>query len=107
MSNGWLVLTTKERQVLHSREAILPDPVGDQVHLQLEEAEAGSKPPRRLHGKQPMPGHQPMRVPLPEMPRDDRGGESSLVQRVVKKELNVCVKTQKGKRMSLTDVLKN
>ena len=73
MSNGWLVLTTKERQVLHSREAILPDPVGDQVHLQLEEAEAGSKPPRRLHGKQPMPGHQPMRVPLPEMPRDDRG----------------------------------
>ena len=105
MSNGWLVLTTKERQVLHSREAILPDPVGDQVHLQLEEAEAGSKPPRRLHGKQPMPGHQPMRVPLPEMPRDDRGGESSLGFDGSK--LNVCVKTQKGKRMSLTDVLKN
>ena len=80
MTNGWLVFTTKERQVLHAREAILPDPpVGDQVHLQLEEAEAGSKPPRRLHGKQPMPGHQPMRVPLPEMPRDDRGGEPSLV----------------------------
>eukprot|EP00435_Cladocopium_sp_Y103_P000232 s4628_g1.t1 len=79
MTNGWLVFTTKERQVLHAREAILPDPVGDQVHLQLEEAEAGSKPPRRLHGKQPMPGHLPMRVPLPEMPRDDRGGESSLV----------------------------
>ena len=74
MTNGWLVFTTKERQVLHACEAILPDPVGDQVHLQLEEAEAGSKPPRRLHGKQPMPGHQPMRVPLPEMPRDDRGG---------------------------------
>ena len=51
MINGWLVFTTKERQVLHAREAILPDPVGDQVHLQLEEAEAGSKPPRRLHGK--------------------------------------------------------
>ena len=79
MTNGWLVFTTKERQVLHASEAILPDPVGDQVHLQLEEAEAGSKPPRRLHGKQPMPGHQPMRVPLPEMPRDDRGGEPSLV----------------------------
>eukprot|EP00435_Cladocopium_sp_Y103_P075594 s33_g60.t1 len=42
MTNEWLVFTTKERQVLHAREAILPDPVGDQVHSQLEEAEVGS-----------------------------------------------------------------
>ena len=76
--DGWSSPLYKERQVLHAREAILPDPVGNQVQLQLEEAELGSAPPRCLHGKRPMPGHEPMRVPLPEMPCDDRG-ESPLL----------------------------
>ena len=47
MTNGWLVLATKERQILHARGAILLDPVGDQAQLQLEEEDAGSKPPLR------------------------------------------------------------
>ena len=77
MTSGWLVRTTKDQHVLHAREAILPDPLGDQAQLQLEEDLRPGKPHLRLWHKQPPPGPAPMK--LPPLPRLDRGGESSLV----------------------------
>ena len=72
MTSGWLVKTTEDGQVLHSREAILPDPLGDQAQLKLEEDHRPGKPHMRLWGKQPMPGSEPMK--LPPMPRFYCGG---------------------------------
>ena len=63
MTSGWLVKTTEDGQVLHSREAILPDPLGDQAQLKLEEDHRPGKPHMRLWGKQPMPGSEPMKLP--------------------------------------------
>ena len=51
MTSGWLVCTTKDQHVLHAREAILPDPLGDQAQLQLEEDPHPGKPPLRLWHK--------------------------------------------------------
>jgi len=72
MTSGWMVESAKDKQVLHAREAILPDPVGDLAQLQLEEQEANTKPPFRFVGKQPMPVKPPFKI---SWPRSDRGGE--------------------------------
>ena len=90
MTNGWMVLT-KDNQVVHAREVLVPDPLQDQARLQLIEETSGpphmlevdpKKTPMRLVGKQPMPGR--MRIPpLSEMPRLNLGGESSSVVRHV------------------------
>ena len=72
MTSGWMVESAKDKQVLHAREAILPDPVGDLAQLQLEEQEANTKPPFRLVGKQPMPVKPLFKI---SWPRSDRGGE--------------------------------
>ena len=86
MTSGWLVCTTKDQHVLHAREAILPDPLGDQAQLQLEEDPHPGKPPLRLWHKQPLPGPAPMK--LPPLPRLDRGGESSLVLESLESQLD-------------------
>ena len=60
MASGWLVRTTKDQHVLHAREAILPDPLGDQAQLQLEEDLRPGKPHLRLWHKQLPPGPAPI-----------------------------------------------
>ena len=45
MTNGWMVLT-KDNQVVHAREVIVPDPLQDQARLQLIEETSG--PPHML-----------------------------------------------------------
>ena len=72
MSNGWLVQTTNDQHVLHAREVILPDPLGDQAQIQLEEEQYPGKPKHRLWGKQSIIPKPPMKLSLP---RGDRGGE--------------------------------
>ena len=70
MFNGWVV-RSQEGRVLHVREALLPDPVGEEVALELQELE---KPPlefeeppkRRIHGKQ-RPVDMP-RIMIPPSP---------------------------------------
>ena len=70
MFNGWVV-RSQEGRILHVREALLPDPVGEEVALELQEME---KPPlefeeppkRRIHGKQ-RPSDVP-RIIIPPSP---------------------------------------
>ena len=55
MFNGWVV-RSKEGRILHVREALLPDPVGEEVALELEElekppVEMEEPPKRRIYGK--------------------------------------------------------
>ncbi len=73
MSSGWLVTTVADQHVLHAREVILPEPLGDQAQIQPEEETNPGKPKYRLWGKQSLGPRFPMHLPLP---RDDRGGES-------------------------------
>ena len=75
MTQGW-VLRTDSNQVVHAREVIQPDPVGDQVRIHLEELTNPDKPPMRIWGKQPDPKMDGMKLPALEAPRLDLGGES-------------------------------
>lgn len=56
MTSGWLVETVHEKQVMHTREAILPDPLSETARIQLEEEPKPGKPSHRFWGKQPPPG---------------------------------------------------
>ena len=74
MTSGWLVVT-KDGHVLNTREVVAPDPVGEQVQIQLQELERDNphRPPFRLVGKQPFPGRFGLQ---PLDPRKVLGGES-------------------------------
>ena len=74
MSNGWLVQTIQDQHVLHAREVILPDPLGDQAQIELQEEQNPGKPKHRLWGKQSLNPRSPMKLPV--FPREHRGGES-------------------------------
>ena len=74
MSNGWLVQTIQDQHVLHAREVMLPDPLGDQAQIELQEEQNPGKPKHRLWGKQSLNPRSPMKLPF--FPREHRGGES-------------------------------
>ncbi len=69
MNLGWVVKTVDDR-IVHVREAIVPDPPGDEVAIQLQEEEREpvmleeGDTPRRIIGKQ-NPGKK-QRISLPE-----------------------------------------
>ena len=69
MNAGWVV-QTDEGRVVHVREAIVPDPLGEEVAIQLQEEEKEGlvleerETPWRIVGKQPE--RTPRKIPLPK-----------------------------------------
>lgn len=69
MNVGWVVRTSEDR-IVRVREAIVPDPLGDEVAVQLQEEEKEPfmleepEKPRRIIGKQSPAEHR--RIPLPK-----------------------------------------
>ena len=82
MTNGWMFLT-KDNQVVHAREVLVPDPLQDQARLQLIEETSGpphmlevdpKKPPNAVSGKTAHAGSDADTTSLRNAEVEPRGG---------------------------------